>query len=293
MNEYFHLIIFILITVILALLLKICLLKKSAKEIGVQIKEKTEEETNTLIEISSADKDMRSLAVSLNENLKEINTLRHKYSQGDEEIKRAVTNISHDLRTPLTAISGYLDLLKKEEKSEQAKQYLDIIGNRTNAMKSLTEEMFRFSVVTTSGTELNLAEINVCSVIEESVAANYTLLNTNGITPEISLPQKLIRITDKNLLVRVFSNIISNAAKYSDGDLFISADENGTVKFSNTAENLSNIQAARLFDRFYTVNDAVNSTGLGLSIAKEIINKLGGEIYSEYENKILTIIIKI
>ena len=289
MNAYFYLIIILLSAVILVLILKVFLLKKSAKEIESQLKEKTAEETNTLIEISSADKDMRSLAASLNDELKTIIELRHKYAEGDEEIKKAVTNISHDLRTPLTAISGCLDLIEKEEKSAQTERYLSIIRNRADAMKTLTEELFRFSVVATAETEMNPEEVNISSLVEESLAANYTLLKDRGIEPKITLADSIVRVTDRNLLLRVFGNIISNAAKYSDGDLVITAEEDGTVKFSNTARELSNIQTARLFDRFYTVNDARKSTGLGLSIAKEITQKLGGKISADYDGGVLTI----
>ena len=293
MNAYFYPVVVLLSAVILVLILKVFLLKKSAKEIESQLKEKTAEETNTLIEISSADKDMRSLAASLNDELKTINELRHKYAEGDEEIKKAVTNISHDLRTPLTAISGCLDLIEKEEKSTQAERYLNIIRNRADAMKTLTEELFRFSVVATAETEMNPEEVNISSLVEESLAANYTLLKSRGIEPEITLADSVVRVTDRNLLLRVFGNIISNAAKYSDGDLVITAEEDGTVKFSNTARELSNIQTARLFDRFYTVNDARKSTGLGLSIAKEITQKLGGKISADYDGGVLTISVNI
>ncbi len=289
MNAYFYLIIILLSALFFALILKVFLLKKSAKEIESQLKEKTAEETNTLIEISSADKDMRSLAASLNDELKTIIELRHKYAEGDEEIKKAVTNISHDLRTPLTAISGCLDLIEKEEKSAQTERYLSTIRNRADAMKTLTEELFRFSVVATAESEINPEEVNISSLVEESLAANYTLLKDKGIEPEITLADSIVRVTDRNLLLRVFGNIISNAAKYSDGDLVITAAEDGTVNFSNTARELSNIQTARLFDRFYTVNDARKSTGLGLSIAKEITQKLGGKISADYDSGVLTI----
>ncbi|MCQ2462280.1 MAG: HAMP domain-containing histidine kinase [Clostridia bacterium] len=289
MSAYSYTVIALLCVIIAALIIKIYLLKKSAREIKRQIKKINAEETNSLIVISSADRDMRSLAFSLNNELKAVNTLRHKYSLGDEEIKKAVTNISHDLRTPLTSVSGYLDLLKNEEKSERAEQYLKIIENRTNAMKTLTGELFGFSVVTCAETQPDTERTDICALIEESLAANYTLLMDKGIEPAVTMPESIIINTDRNMLLRVFSNIISNAAKYSDGDLNITANESGTVCFSNTAAELTAVQAARLFDRFYTVTDARQSTGLGLSIAKELRKKLGGEISAEYENGILNI----
>lgn len=293
MNVFFYFILSSLCVIIFILLVKVYLLKKSAKEIREKFEEKINEETNTLVDISSGDKDMRELAASLNRNVAEMNNLRHKYSCGDEEIKKAVTNISHDLRTPLTAISGYLELLKKEEKSESAERYLEIIENRTEAMKGLTEEMFRFSMVTSSETQLNLTEINICSLVEESLADNYVILKEKGISPQIEMPESIMVVTDKKVVFRIFGNIITNAAKYSDGDLKIVAKESGVVEFSNTAKGLSVTQVSRLFDRFYTVNDARQSTGLGLSISKELVHQLGGTINAEYENDTLTISVNI
>ncbi len=293
MNAYAYLLIFILAVLILVLIGKVFSLKKSAKEIEKQASEIIKEETNTVISVSSADKDMRSLASTLNDTIKQTNDLRHKYSRGDEEIKKAITNISHDLRTPLTAIIGYLDLLKKEEKSEKADEYLDIIENRAESMKKLTSELFSFSVGTSPENEADICPVDACAVLEESLAANYTLLSEKSINPEIKMPESLTVLSDREMLLRIFGNIISNAAKYSDGDLKIEADESGEIRFSNKTAELTETRVAKLFDRFYTVNDARNSTGLGLSIAKSLARKTGGEISADYANGTLTITVKL
>ena len=293
MNAYFYPVVVLLSAVILVLILKVFLLKKSAKEIESQLKEKTAEETNTLIEISSADKDMRSLAASLNTELKTVNELRHKYSQGDKELKQAITNISHDLRTPLTAILGYIEMAKSEKSKEKTDEYLSIIESRSQKMKSLTDELFAYSMINIPDKELNIIKADIRCVLEDSIAENYVLLTENNIIPEIEIPETpVIKDADTAALQRVFSNIISNAAKYSDGDLMITMKESGEIIFANTAEKLSAIEVGRLFDRFFTVEDGRNSTGLGLSIAKYLTEKMGGRISAEYENKTLKIILK-
>ena len=293
MNAYFYPVVVLLSAVILVLILKVFLLKKSAKEIESQLKEKVAEETNTLIEISSADKDMLSLAASLNTELKTVNELRHKYSQGDKELKQAITNISHDLRTPLTAILGYIEMAKSEKSKEKTDEYLSIIESRSQKMKSLTDELFAYSMINIPDKELNITRTDIRCVLEDSIAENYVLLTENNIIPEIEIPETpVIKDADTAALQRVFSNIISNAAKYSDGDLMITMKESGEIEFSNTAEKLSAIEVGRLFDRFFTVEDGRNSTGLGLSIAKYLTEKMGGRISAEYENKTLKIILK-
>lgn len=134
-------IIAILILIIIALLLKIYFLHKSTQEISEIFRDKLTADTNTLIDVSTHDPYMRKLAANINIQLRILRKEYHRYSQGNLELKEAVTNISHDLRTPLTAINGYLDLLNREDKSENARRYLSQIKNRTDVLINLTEEL--------------------------------------------------------------------------------------------------------------------------------------------------------
>ena len=214
--------------IIVILLVKLHLLRKAAQEIRVAVCEKLKEETNTLIDISSHDAQMRLLADCLNQQLKELNARRQRYEQGDLELKEAILNASHDLRTPLTAISGYLQLLKQEECSENAGDYLAIIENRTAALRSLTEELFRYTIAVSDAEALTLEEVSINSALEASIASYYGALSQKGITPKISLPEKsVMRTLNKDALSRIFGNIISNAIKYSDGDLRVTLTEAG------------------------------------------------------------------
>jgi hypothetical protein len=209
------------------------------------------------------------------------------------ELKEAVTNISHDLRTPLTAICGYLDLLEREEKSESVERYLSQIENRIEALKALTEELFRYSVVT-STQDLKLERLDLVRALEESLLSFYGVMQEKAIQPEISLPEgPVYRELDAAALNRIFSNIISNAVKYSDGDFSVTMKEDGSVTFTNTAKELNAVSVGRLFDRFYTVEASRNSTGLGLSIAKLLTERMGGSIEASYQSEQLHIIVKL
>ena len=281
----------ILAFIILILLIKICLLKRSADEIADGFADRVASDTNTLIDLSSRDRHMRRLADSINRELLLLQEDRRRCQQGDQDLKNAVTNISHDLRTPLTAICGYLDLLDREEKSEAVARYLRIIRGRTENMRQLTEELFRYSVFTTvsGGTPDEPVVLNRC--LEESISAMYAALKQNHITPEISMPEeKVSRMLNRNALTRVFGNIISNALKYSDGDLIITLREDGEIIFTNHASQLDEIKTGRLFDRFYTVETAsAESTGLGLSIAKALTEQMGGKITAEYKDGMILV----
>ena len=290
---YLPIVICVLLAIaVIVLLIKIYFMKKSAKEISEKLSEKLAEETNTLIDISSGDRDMRTLAENLNVQLKQLRDERRRFKHGDTELKEAVTNISHDLRTPLTAVCGYLDLLEREEASDTVKNYLGQIRGRTEAMKQLTEELFRYSVVA-SVKPLSMEKLCLNNILEETIADFYGIISERGIAPEIEITETRVeRIVDKSALKRIFGNIIGNAVKYSRGDLFVRMTAEGEITFSNTAENLNAVTVGKLFDRFYTVETARNSTGLGLSIAKLLAEQMGGQITAEYIEKMLLIRLK-
>ena len=279
----------ILIIIIVLLIAKICILKKSADEIADGFADRLASDTNTLISISSRDRHMRNLAKKINIELSKLKKDRQRFQQGDLELKEAVTNISHDLRTPLTAVCGYLDLLEKEECSADAARYIKVIRNRTEALTQLTEELFRYSVFTTISDGTSTEPVILNRLLEESISAYYAILKQNHISPRISLPDtKVSRMLNRSACSRIFSNLISNAIKYSDGDLEITLRESGEIIFSNHASHLDEVQAGRLFDRFYTVETAsANSTGLGLSIARALTEQMGGKIDAAYKNGIL------
>lgn len=268
-----------------ALIIKIISLKRAIKEIEESLSEKLTTDTNTLIDISSDDKRIRSLARTLNRELAVFRKEKLRYMNGNNELKNSVTNISHDLRTPLTAICGYIELLEREEKTKEAEKYLDIIKKRAEFMVKLTEELFGYSVIMSEDGGKTTSYTDVKNVLEESIASFYEVLMARNIVPVINLTkEKVIRNLDSHALSRVFSNLLNNAVKYSDGDLEISLFENGEIVFANTASKLDVVEVEKLFDRFYTVETAKNSTGLGLSIAKTLTEQMRGEISAKYKD---------
>lgn len=278
-----------LILINLLLAGKIYYLHRSSLEILDRMEDILSSDTNTLIDISSRDPYLCQLASELNVQLRLLRRQRQKYLGGDQELKEAVTNISHDLRTPLTAICGYMDLLRQENTSETVRRYLSLIENRTQAMKELTEELFRYSVILSSQ-DLELEPVHLNGSLEESIAAFYGALSARGIRPEIRMTGKrLERRLNREALSRVFSNILNNALKYSDGDLTVQLTDSGEISFSNHAAALDSVAVGKLFDRFFTVEAGRNSGGLGLAIAKALVEQMGGVISADYSGEILTI----
>lgn len=286
-----------LVCIIAVLFIKVCLLRKAAGEIREGIERILTMETNALLTISSHDGEMKRLAAALNVELRNLRKQRHRYEQGDLRVKEAVANISHDIRTPLTALCGYLELAKQQiaqmpeqDAAETLRRYLGIMENRAEVLTQLTEELFRYAVVTSDISTVIFEEVILNHLLEESISIYYAALKENKITPVIFIPENMVKCRlNKNILSRIIGNIISNAIKYSDGDLRITLTENGEMVFSNHASGLDEVQAGKLFDRFYTVHTARKSTGLGLSIAKQLTEQLGGTIDAGYREGMLSI----
>ena len=280
----------LLCIIIIALCVKIYLLKKSAREIASEFADRLKTDTNTLIYISSHDKDMRYLSDSINKQLKILRKEHLQYHQGNTELKNAITNISHDLRTPLTAIAGNLYMIGKTDDLSEIREYIAVIAERTETMKQLTEELFRYSMIVSNESKEDTEEVFVNQVLAESISSFYPVLTEKGITPQIHLTDaRIVRNVSRSELARVFSNLLNNAVKYSNGDLDITLSDTGEITFANTAKELSTVEVEQLFDRFYTVEAAHHSTGLGLSIARTLVKRMGGTITADYDNGRLTI----
>lgn len=269
--------------------MKVYLLRKSTREIVEAVRSKLAVDTNTLIDISSRDACMRELTAELNTQLRLLREERLRYQQGNREIKDAVTGISHDLRTPLTAIKGYLDLAEQEEQGTTTQRYLSCIKERTKTLETLTEEMLLYSVAASSH-ELKLEHVNLIGTLEKSLLSFYGAMRERGVEPQIELPEEpVFRQLDSAALDRIFSNIIGNALKYSDGHFSITANTKGRIVFSNAAPNLNAASANKLFCRFYTAEPGRTSTGLGLAIAKDLTECMGGQVSAACHEGILDI----
>ena len=178
-----------------------------------------------------------------------------------------------------------MQLLEREALPEQAARYLSFIGERVQALRQLTEELFRYSVVLSTADELHIEEVCLNGALEEAVAAFYAALTGRGIVPVIEMPdRRVVRRLDRRALGRIFSNILSNAIKYSGGDLRLALQEDGTLLFENTAASLDEVQVGRLFDRFFSVETAQESTGLGLAIARALAERMGGAASASYHS---------
>lgn len=281
----------LLTAALLTLWARLRTLQRSLDEMADGLAARLGEDTNNPLFLSTRDAHARRLAERLNGQLRILRQQRLQYENGNKELEQAVTDVSHDLRTPLTAVRGYLELLEREPLTKNAARYLAQIDGRVRAMIELTEEMLRYA---SSGGERALEKepVDLNAAVEESVAGLYASFTARGIAPTVTLPEaRVVRRLDKAALARVLENLLSNALKYSGGDVAVTLTADGRITCANSAPGLDEVQVGRLFDRFFTVQTANASTGLGLSIAKSLTERMGGTIGAQYEAGMLSVTI--
>ncbi len=291
----------IVICVLLAIALtlaviKIVLLRRGFDELTENIEDQVSGKTQIPVTLTTSDPHARHTAEILNRELKNLDRERNEYLDGNRKVAEAVTGISHDIRTPLTAINSYLDLMADEKDEELKAQYLERIKSRTLSLSDLADELFKYSTSTDPErypvqTENIASEpIDICRVLEECMLSFYAGFKKRGIEPDIEIPDEPVFVLcEKKSANRIFENIIGNAIKYANNDLKVKLDPKGQVIFSNPAPDLTPVSAAKLFDRYFTVNEGHASTGLGFSIAKELITRNNGTIEADLKDGILMI----
>ena len=291
----------IVICVLLAIALtlaviKIVFLRRGFDELTENIEDQVSGKTQIPVTLTTSDPHARHTAEILNRELKNLDRERNEYLDGNRKVAEAVTGISHDIRTPLTAINSYLDLMADEKDEALKAQYLERIKSRTLSLSDLADELFKYSTSTDPErypvqTENIASEpIDICRVLEECMLSFYAGFKKRGIEPDIEIPDEPVFVLcEKKSANRIFENIIGNAIKYANNDLKVKLDPKGQVIFSNPAPDLTPVSAAKLFDRYFTVNEGHASTGLGFSIAKELITRNNGTIEADLKDGILMI----
>lgn len=274
--------IYAILIIAVGILLAICILQNiEIKNIAGQLKKFVNADTNSLVKSSlgTADK----LIIQINVLLKEIHDVRSEYTHKQHTIEQMITNISHDLRTPLTSAMGYIDLIQHSEIPEEEKiRELEIIEKRLIRLEELINSFFEVSQIISSGKEPEKSELNLVSVLEEAIVHYYDDYASHNRQIILDCSQyKLMLYSNYNMLMRIFDNLIGNALKHSDSDLKIkiSTGEKIRIEFENKVE-CTDIDISRIFEEFYTVDTSrtKGSTGLGLAIAKQFMEMLGGQI---------------
>jgi signal transduction histidine kinase len=275
-------------------------MKREIKNIANQLNDYNNFKCNKKIDVKLFDKDIENLASSINKHI-DINIENEvKQKQEEDQIKKSIANISHDLRTPLTSVVGYMQMIKSKKISkEKESEYIDIALRRAKSLKTLLNDFFELSVIESPEYELKIEYVNLNNILCEVITSFYESFMDKNITPEINLPEKSITVIGNEAAIkRVIENLIINIIKHTEGDVSITLKEDintAVIITANSAKNLINNDVNLIFNRFYKADNSrtnKNNTGLGLSIAKGLMEKMNGVIYAELHENILYIFCK-
>ena len=263
--------------------------KSEQKRLAYQIEKNSKFESTGLVKKDSFFLG-KELIDSINILIVEHHRQKKEYEETRQNFKSMVTTISHDFRTPLTSISGYVQILLDDDdvSYENRKKYLKIIESSAISLSSLIEDFYTVSSIDSLDYPYNLTTISLSEILRAQIAAYYVELEKRYSTIEVDIVESpCYMISDRTSLQRIFSNLIKNALSYGIDKIRISLkeDENSyKIEFSNSLyENADKNIADKIFERNYSVNWASSSksTGLGLSIAKSMTEKMGGSIGAE------------
>lgn len=258
-----------------------------------------EPEESRILRLSVPDYDFEELLVEMNHTLQEVREKKIAYEKRERQFKQQIENISHDLRTPLTSMIGYLKIMDTDGLSEEEKEDLRTVLRKAENLQELIAQFYDFTRLTAQDYPLQIEKIDISRILREVLADMYADLTEQKLTMDIQMPDKPVLISgNDNALRRVFQNLLQNAGRYAASTLTIAVmEEQGqaNICFKNDTNGLTERDVEQLFERFYTVDRARSngSTGLGLTIAKELVEKMGGSIEAKLdEGRWLTIKIK-
>lgn len=281
----------LIIVVLLALIFRY---KSDVRYISRQIVKSQGEFTN--IRMKTLDKDIENLVITLNNLYDKNQKINIKVKHSEEKLRRSIANLSHDLRTPLTSVMGYIQLIKADNlKSEEKEKYIDIIYRRTATLQSLITSFYELSRIESNEFKFEFKSINLSKLLYETVALFYEDFVSKDIEPVINVEENVpVIIADEKAVTRIFSNLINNILKHGKNkvDIALRKENNQIVtEFRNYAPNLKEEHVEHLFDRFFTADIARSdkNTGLGLSITKALVEQLGFKIEAMLTDGVLSI----
>lgn len=254
-------------------------------------------DTDAQLRLSVPQKDVEALLEQVNALLIRWRETERQHARRENELRQEMANISHDLRTPLTSVLGYLQLMQQADTPEADKQrYLTIVQQRATALQALITGLYDLSRLEAGGYTLEREPVLLSSLLVELTTAFYYDFQENGLEPDlagVSRDLPAIR-ADRDAVVRIYTNLLQNALKHAQGGLRIEAyRENGWIRtaFSNAADGVSEQDIAHLFDRFYTADKmrTGHNTGLGLAIVKNLAEQMGGRVSARLWQGQLTI----
>ena len=276
-------------------------------KISDAVRDISEGDLNTTIEVVGDD-EFSAMAANLNKMVEEIRQLMDKEREAERTKNELITNIAHDLRTPLTSIIGYLELLSGKSAPltpEMQTKYIDIAYSKSKRLEKLIEDLFGFTKLNYGRISMRVTKVDIIKLLGQLLEESYPNFSNKGLSYELqsNVPAKVI-LADGNLLARLFDNLINNAIKYgAEGKRILvkvhAAAETVQVSVTNYGYVIPAEELPLIFDKFYRVEQSrsthTGGTGLGLAIVKNIVDMHGGDITvkSDLNGTVFTVTLKV
>lgn len=251
-----------------------------------------EQQGDRNVKLPLPDKQVEELVAAINEQQEFCRQNRIVCEKKEQQLKEQIENISHDLRTPLTAIQGYLKLLEMDKLTVEEKEYLEVVLRKSDTLQSLIGQFYELSRVEAKEFSLPIEEVNVARLLRESCLENYGEIEKQKLELELSVQEDVVNIiANEDALKRIFSNLLQNALRYAKSTLWIElARSEGEVciRFQNDLDGEApGTDANQLFERFYVQEKSRTrgGTGLGLTISKDLAEHMGGRLTAEYGSR--------
>jgi len=288
--------VYFLISFTIILIIYIVVLQLQLRNINRQLDKRMTENTRQPVSLELFNKELNTLSANINKCLKAEETLRLKSIREEKKFKELVANISHDLRTPLTVLKGYQQLLEKGELSKEQRKKLDTAQKYADELGVLIESFFEYTYLINAEPEMNITKINLTDLVTECLVESITSFEERNLAVRFEDTPIVFVQTDRKMVLRIVQNLIRNCISYADGDIGVQVlkRQNAAIIFRNPVKNASEIDVDRLFDRFYTADKSrSNTTGLGLAIVKLLAKRLGGSANVSIQSGYFEIIVEL
>lgn len=279
----------------IAVLFRYLLLCRDTNNLKEQLKAiNHRSQTNQLVTNPHQFKELSELIQEINKEISSKTLAIEELEQRERQIKEQFTNISHDLRTPLASLLGYLTLLEEENAESEKNRYRQLIQEKARHLQTLIDTYYDFAKIESFDLQLVMTTIDINQLLPQLLATYYTQFKQDCILPDITLPtESWLILADEQALQRVFSNLIENCLKYGQQSFVITCNSKRQLVLQNQIKDFSSLEIEHVFQRLYTADTTRNlqSTGLGLTVAKQLLEQMGHSIGASLEGNWFTITI--
>lgn len=288
---------FIVVSFIAMMLVMILISQyQQVKSIRDQIHFIARNETNKNVTFYGKSRGIKRLAVDVNDLIDSFRKREIEIIRKDKESRDTITNMSHDIRTPLTSLKGYFELLQQTDDPEEIAKYNAIIEERIDSLSDILEMMFFYTKVNNTGYKLELNKLNMSEILMQTMFSYFDEFENMNIEPEIAVDENVFAIADESALRRIFQNLIKNIIVHGDSYVGVKLryiNKRAVLEISNGIKEGELPNADKVFDRFYKGDSSrhVNSSGIGLSVSKKLVDMMNGSISASVDGDLFTITI--